>query len=180
MFNAGHNGRAAAEFSAASMPDLFHSELDAALRIKTVEQNEAVHIALTKGAANIAEKWLLPLSLTPVLRFLRAAFLETDRKFIRASPFSGCTCTVLIQVGWHLTVACVGDSRAVADDGSKVRRILVLELYQIAGFTVKQPFSSVCTFPEKNAASAASTYISLIAEFDCAPCVWNTVSFAKQ
>ncbi len=43
--------------------------------------------------------------------------MELHRMFAGRGVQAGCTCTVVLQVGWLLTSANLGDSRAVVDTG---------------------------------------------------------------
>jgi len=50
---------------------------------------------------------------------LGATFIALDREFCERCLLSGCTCTVVALVGWTLSVANIGDSRAVLDTGGR-------------------------------------------------------------
>jgi serine/threonine protein phosphatase PrpC len=90
---AGHNGRQAAEFVVEIVADVFHELLAAEL---TKNLLEAVHVALCES------------------------FILIDRRVTERFDYSGCTLTILVQHGWHLHTASVGDPRAVLYDGSAV------------------------------------------------------------
>ena len=96
----GHNGVAAADFTAAELPDRFASELVQALTANDGCREDAVQAALG------------------------ATFLALDAEFCARGVLSGATCTVMVQMGWHVPVANIGDSRAILDaGGSEVRRL---------------------------------------------------------
>jgi Protein phosphatase 2C len=91
----GHNGVAAAEFTAARLPGVFATELSRALVVYGGAVDDAVAAALG------------------------ATFIALDREFCERCMLSGCTCTVVALVGWTLSVANIGDSRAVLDTGGR-------------------------------------------------------------
>ena len=91
----GHNGCAAAEFTAARLPGVFATELSRALVVYGGAVDDAVAAALG------------------------ATFIALDREFCERCLLSGCTCTVVALVGWTLSVANIGDSRAVLDTGGR-------------------------------------------------------------
>ncbi len=94
----GHNGAQAAEFTAAQLPSMFQTELNRALTVYDGEREEAVAAALG------------------------ATFLALDGAFAQQQVLSGATCTVVVQTGWTISVANIGDSRAILDTGgSEVR-----------------------------------------------------------
>jgi hypothetical protein len=94
----GHNGVAAAEYTAAELPTRFADELVKALTAHDGCREDAVQAALG------------------------ATFLALDAEFCARGVLSGATCTVMVQMGWHVTVANIGDSRAILDaGGSEVR-----------------------------------------------------------
>ena len=92
----GHNGPLAAEYAAETVPALFHRRLKAELA----------------GGTTVA---------AAVAAALVSAFVETDQAFTEAHAAGGTTATVCVVYGWLCTLACVGDSRAVYDDGSQAR-----------------------------------------------------------
>jgi hypothetical protein len=95
----GHNGPAAAEFTTARLPGLFSVELSRALKVYDGARDESVAAALG------------------------ATFLGLDQQFCKQAQLSGCTCTVAVLVGWTLTVANIGDSRAILDTGATEVRV---------------------------------------------------------
>lgn len=56
-------------------------------------------------------------------RALCDTFLELDRMINERFAFSGCTLSLLVQHGWDLHVASVGDSRVVLYDGAAVLQL---------------------------------------------------------
>lgn len=90
----GHNGPAAAEFTTARLPGMFSIELSRSLKVYDGARDEAVAAALG------------------------ATFLGLDQQFCKQAQLSGCTCTVAVLVGWTLSVANIGDSRAILDTGA--------------------------------------------------------------
>ena len=95
----GHNGAAAAEFTAAALPDRFALELRRALAELDGAREDAVQAALG------------------------ATFLGLDAEFGARGELSGATLTVCVIAGWHVSVANIGDSRAILDaGGNEVRR----------------------------------------------------------
>ena len=94
----GHNGAAAAEFTAAALPGRFAEELRRALGAADGAREEAIRAALG------------------------ASFLALDEEFGSRGVLSGATCTVVVQLGWHLSVANIGDSRAILDAGNNEAR----------------------------------------------------------
>ena len=90
----GHNGPAAAEFTTARLPGMFSVELSRALKVYDGARDESVAAALG------------------------ATFLGLDQQFCKQAQLSGCTCTVAVLVGWTLSVANIGDSRAILDTGA--------------------------------------------------------------
>jgi serine/threonine protein phosphatase PrpC len=95
----GHNGAAAAEFTAAALPGRFATELSRALVSHDGHREDAVQTALG------------------------ATFLALDADFSARGVLSGATCTVVVQLGWHISIANIGDSRAILDaGGQEVRR----------------------------------------------------------
>lgn len=86
----------AAECVVAEVADVFHELLTAELANKQQTLVEAVHLALC------------------------TSFILVDQRVTERFDYSGCTLTILVQHGWHLHTASVGDSRAVLYDGSAV------------------------------------------------------------
>ena len=54
---------------------------------------------------------------------IACALAVSERKFSAAGLCSGTTCTVVIQHGWLLTVATLGDCAVMLDSGSVLQRI---------------------------------------------------------
>ena len=94
----GHNGAAAAEFTAAALPDRFALELRRALAELDGAREDAVQAALG------------------------ATFLGLDAEFGARGELSGATLTVCVIAGWHVSVANIGDSRAILDAGGNEAR----------------------------------------------------------
>jgi serine/threonine protein phosphatase PrpC len=94
----GHNGAAAAEFTAAALPDRFALELRRALAELDGARDDAVQAALG------------------------ATFLGLDADFGARGELSGATLTVCVVAGWNLSVANIGDSRAILDAGGNEAR----------------------------------------------------------
>lgn len=51
------------------------------------------------------------------------AMVAVERKFSAAGISSGATCTLILQTGWLLSVANLGDSTAYLDTGREVMRL---------------------------------------------------------
>jgi serine/threonine protein phosphatase PrpC len=98
----GHNGAAAAEFTAAALPDRFAIELRRALAELDGAREDAVQAALG------------------------ATFLGLDADFGARGELSGATLTVCVVAGWNVSVANIGDSRAILDAGGNEARTRVL------------------------------------------------------
>jgi serine/threonine protein phosphatase PrpC len=94
----GHNGAAAAEFTAAALPDRFALELRRALAELDGAREDAVQAALG------------------------ATFLGLDADFGARGELSGATLTVCVVAGWNVSVANIGDSRAILDAGGNEAR----------------------------------------------------------
>jgi len=107
----GHNGPACAEFFVARLAARFAAELAQALPACGGGREAAVLAALGGTLGSL------------------------DAEFCARGELGGCTATVVVQSGWHLSVACVGDSRAVLDTGVEARAALLLPFQPLSMWT---------------------------------------------
>jgi len=127
----GHNGAFAAEFTANQLPSVFAAELLRALTVYDGQRDEAVAAALG------------------------ATFLALDAAFAGLKQISGATLTVVIQLGWTVSVANIGDSRAILDTGHAevraaeplTRRAVRVELRGLKGAHFNPTHARCCTAP---------------------------------
>lgn len=97
----GHNGHEAAQFSMGAI----HREIHRRLPVGPwpADNEASIH------------EWLAQLRAAVAL-----ALAAVERKFAAAGISSGATCTIVLQTGWLITVANLGDSSAYVDTGSDV------------------------------------------------------------
>ena len=97
----GHNGYEAAQFATSIVHEEVHQHLPRG--------------EWTFGGVEVSQEWL-----AKIRSALSLAIVGIERKFALAGIVSGCTLSIILQTGWLLTVASLGDSLAFMDTGFQI------------------------------------------------------------
>jgi len=100
----GHNGHEASQFCMSVLQREVHKRLPEGLWPLETAPSATVWLARVRAAVVMA-------------------LAATERKFSASGISSGATCTLILQTGWALTVANVGDSTAYVDTGAEVFKL---------------------------------------------------------
>eukprot|EP00201_Polytomella_parva_P010274 CAMPEP_0175054170 /NCGR_PEP_ID=MMETSP0052_2-20121109/9353_1 /TAXON_ID=51329 ORGANISM="Polytomella parva, Strain SAG 63-3" /NCGR_SAMPLE_ID=MMETSP0052_2 /ASSEMBLY_ACC=CAM_ASM_000194 /LENGTH=769 /DNA_ID=CAMNT_0016318829 /DNA_START=93 /DNA_END=2399 /DNA_ORIENTATION=- len=125
----GHGGRQAALLASKRMLPILASFLQksrdsAKMAALTSLGDDAFPEALKTEQEADKRFWVAQDALIEKLpKALYASFLETDRECQSKHKTSGTTATVVVQVGWELVIASVGDSCAYLDTGAEVIQV---------------------------------------------------------